>query len=1100
LPSRRYRSRKSLGTRLNKIRYSVSKSENTSIPSVVGNNAVNTYSFAKNAVSTDYMTSGSVDSTTYSLSAYLPGGEANQRVPAPLTDVIYWTQVVEGRVELHQSGIHGDGELEDIQNVFPGLDGLIFDPTEGVARIYLTGRLDLPKSRKIYSTWESDASIPIKIIYWEQTPEYFVESAYRSDGITHLDLSDITHALSVGDLITVTKTTDDFDGLYRVVEVKADYVSAITYEQRYTLTVDDSAYDVDTNTATFTLSGENPTVTVIRPNDLVVLSSVAGYESLAGPHRVLTVDDTTTANTIVLTFSGLYPSDVNDFYNTVSATVYTGVPLDTVNQQNFNPLGSVSEDIYHYIELEDRTVWGADGYTFPITQASLLNGIVTITTPYAHYASVDDTITVIGLDASTGQGGLFDRENAPITSVNAFAKTITYRTYTGVAPTNSYGPTTSTVDATAITQNQYIARQYAVYAEVPQGNVIKTLSKAKVFEIIGEPSIERKFFDITYLDTTAPPFYVTLSAPVEEVPEFITLYFDDPAINANVSGTWAVSSVIGSDVYFTTGVVSPPSYDQSTTGELYYSAGVRNYEISPDGIIFYDKDGAVETRLGSGGLDEITLSNASINVSGVASVTSLYTGAVYSTQPSFFEENTTFNSEIRIYSTLTNTTNNLYGTADLARYHDLSNAATNSPYAPTSSVVPYTGDILNRFARGLVYSVNFGQLTGPAANSFTFVADRTVIAAGSFTLDADRNYLFTISFGTVRFDSLSNARSRIEFIASSDAAATGNYSLNTMTTSNAVYIKQAIHYAVPTTGTTVADPIPPMIFDYTSTATALTNGMTDYLVQSGVEIFWQVRYAYALTAHTTSVIRSIDVAQQGKAGLSIYDMGPAIPAQIGSINSGEGRYVTSGSFAGGGGSGTTFTATAEGLAAISGSWTNFASGSSTSSLYQGKSGSSARQSMISFPDFRTTITPAIVDNSPNFTITKVEVYLKNRSSYLSGGLSTSLGYVNFAYTSIGGGGIKTFSIPPTLAAIATNGFTPVSASFTRGQGQYVTLSSQMLADILTPSSTGKDFSILLSLIDDDPDTYDTTTANYGYFDGRTQSDPPKIRYTYTYTA
>jgi hypothetical protein len=786
LPSRRYRSRKSLGTRLNKIRYSVSKSENTSIPTVVGNNSINTYSFTKNAVSTDYMTSGSVDSTTYSLSSYLPGGETNQRVPAPLTDTVYWSQVVEGRVELHQSGIHGDGELEDIQNVSADVDGLVFDPTEDDARIYLTGRLELPKSRKIYGTWDSDLAIPVKIIYWENTPEYFVESAYKADGITHLDLSNTSHTLGVGDLITVTKTTDDFDGLYRVVEVKADYVSGVKYEQRYTLTVDDSAYDVDTNTATFTLSGENPTVTVIRPNDLVVLSSVAGYESLAGPHRILTVDDTTTANTIVFTFSGLYSADVDNFYNTVSATVYTGVPVDTVNQQNFNPLGIVSEDIYHYIALENRAVWGADGYTFPITQASLLNGRVTITTPYAHYASSGDTISVSGLDASTGQAGLFDNTNATITSVNASAKTITYRTYTDSIPINSYGPTANTVGATAVTHNQYTARQYAVYAEEPLGNTVKTLYTAKVFEVIGEPSIERKFYDITYINTSLFPgtkYHVTLSEVPGELSENITLSFDDPAIAQYVNGTWPVDSTLGSNVYFTTGsLLTFPSYNQSTTGELISTVSVRNYEITPDGIVFYDPNGGVKTRLGSSGQDELTLANASISVSGVADFTDVYTGAVYSTDPSFFEANTTFNAEVKIYSTLTNTTNNLYGTADAARYHDLSNAATNTSYAATSNILSYTGDILNRFARGLVYSVNFGPIINTNVDTFTFTEDRTALAAGTFTLDPNRNYLFTISFGTWRMDSASNVGSRIEFIASSNATATGDYGLDTIQT------------------------------------------------------------------------------------------------------------------------------------------------------------------------------------------------------------------------------------------------------------------------------------------------------------------------------
>ena len=1106
MPSRRYRSRKSLGTRLNKIRYSVSKSENTSIPSVVGNNAVTTFSFGKNAVATDYMTSGSVDSTTYSLSAYLPSGEGNQRVPAPLNDVTYWTQVVEGRVELHQSGIHGDGELEDIQNVSAGLEGLIFDPTNGDARIYLTGRLDVPKSRKVYGTWNSIGNVPIKLIYWEQTPQYFIESAYRSDGVTHLDLSDIAHSLAVGDLVTVTKTTDDFDGLYRVVEVKADYVSAVMYEQRYTLTVDDSAYDVDTTTATFTLNGENPTTTVIKPNDLVVLSSVAGYESLAGPHRILTVDDTTTPNTIVFTFSGIYTADVNDFYNTVSATIYTGVPLDTVNQQNFNPLGTISEDVYHYIELENTSIWGADGYTFPITSAVVANDVATVTTSFAHYASVGDTITVGGLDESTNQFAtttvvdVFDVLDAPIIAVDQANKTISY--YQASTPTDipppgyvavNFGPSTATVKAFATTTNANTPQQYAVYAEVAQGSNAASLTEAKVFEVVGEPPFILTDYNFTAINLNVivlggdPPLgYVTLSTPLpSDVKKFI-LRLDDPDFSF-LNGSHLVQKIEGNNVFFND--PSTSTYSGAATGVLTAQIPTKNYEMSPNGLVFYRENGTVDTRLGSVGLDELSLANASIDVAGVANFTDVYTGALYSTEPSFFEANTTFNAEVKIYSTLTNTTNNLYGTADLARYHDLANATTNSPHTATSNVLSYTGDILNRFARGLIYSVNFGPMT--TNTTFEFTRDRSPIAAGSFTLDADRNYLFTISFGTIRLDSAANVGSRIEFIAGSNTA-TANLNLDTTDANNAVHVKQSVTFDASQSGT-----VHPMVFDYTSTSTALTNGMTNYLVQSGVEIFWQVRYVYASTPRTDSTFRVSDTEMQGKYGLSIYDMGPATAGQIGSLNTANvvTRYANTGTFAGGGGGSNTTTVTANAVATSldSAYYDNGGIGdagtsdpyANEDSIYQGNPGTSSgtKKSHVTFPSVQTVV-GATAYAYANFTVTKIEVYLKNRHSYLSGGLSAKIGFTTD--TTVGA----------TLAT-ADNGYTPISSSFTKGQGKYVTLSTAMRTQIASAGTSA--WGILLGLIDDNPDTYDGTLSNYGYFDGDNQSDPPKVRVTYTYT-
>jgi hypothetical protein len=1054
------------------------------------------------------MTSGSVDSTTYSLSAYLPGGETNQRVPAPLNDVTYWTQVVEGRVELHQSGIHGDGELEDIQNVSAGLDGLIFDPTDGDARIYLTGRLEVPKSRKVYGTWNSVGNVPIKLIYWEQTPEYFVESAYRSDGITHLDLSDITHTLGVGDLITVTKTTDDFDGLYRVVEVKADYVSGVTYEQRYTLTVDDSAYDVDTNTVTFTLSGENPTTTVIKPNDLVVLSSVAGYESLAGPHRILTVDDTTTANTIVFTFSGSYTADVDNFYNTVSATVYTGVPTDTVNQQNFNPLGVASEDIYHYIELDNGSVWGADGYTFPITSAVLVDDVATITTAFPHYASVGDTITVGGLDESTNQFAtttvvdVFDVFDAPIIAVNQANKTISY--YQASTPTDipppeyeakNFGPSTATVKSFAVTTNAKTPQQYAVYAEVLQGANVAYLTEAKVFEVVGEPPFVLDDYVVTAINLNVVVLpgdlanaYATLTSPLPSSVKKFILRFADPTFSF-LNGSYIVRGVSGNDVYFTD--PSSSTYSGAAIGVLTAQIPSKNYEMSPNGLVFYAENDTVQTRLGSVDLDEITLANASIDVTGVASFTDVSTGALYSTEPSFFEANTTFNAEVKIYSTLTNTTNNLYGTADLARYHDLANAATNSPYTATSNVRSYTGDILNRFARGLIYSANFGIFTDNGLLNAT--NDRTTFAAGSFTLDANRNYLFVISFGNLRVVSTSNVDSRIEFIASSNPNATANYALNTMDANNYAYVKQTVNFD----DNSGAYSVNPMVFDYTSTSASLSNGMTNYLVQSGVEIFWQIRHTYNSTAtRSTLAFREFGSA---KSGISIYDMGPAVTSQIGSHGSGEARFLSEGTFAGGGGgSGTTpFTVTVARTSLDSAYYDNYGKGdggtsdpyANENSIYQGNPGtaSGTKKSHVTFEAVSTLVglnNASIYTNTAPysaFAITKIEVYLRNRHSYNASGLSAKIGFT--ADGSVGS------SIPA-----AADGYNPTSSSFSKGQGKWVTLPSSWYSAIAGTGTWG----ILLGLTDDNPDTYDGTLANYGYFDGDNQSDPPQFRLTYTY--
>jgi hypothetical protein len=150
------------------------------------------------------------------------------------------------------------------------------------------------------------------------------------------------------------------------------------------------------------------------------------------------------------------------------------------------------------------------------------------------------------------------------------------------------------------------------------------------------------------------------------------------------------------------------------------------------------------------------------------------------------------------------------------------------------------------------------------------------------------------------------------------------------------------------------------------------------------------------------------------------------------------------------------------------------------SLYQGNAGtaSGTKKSAILFPAISF---PGAHAN--NRTITKVEVYLRNRHSYSASGLTTKLGMSTS--TSLG-------------SSIPTNGVSsvaPTSTTFTKGQGKWVTLGSQFHS--YANASTLR--TIVMSLIDESPITYDSTQANYGYFDGANQSDPPKLRITYTYT-
>jgi hypothetical protein len=158
------------------------------------------------------------------------------------------------------------------------------------------------------------------------------------------------------------------------------------------------------------------------------------------------------------------------------------------------------------------------------------------------------------------------------------------------------------------------------------------------------------------------------------------------------------------------------------------------------------------------------------------------------------------------------------------------------------------------------------------------------------------------------------------------------------------------------------------------------------------------------------------------------------------------------------------------------------------SLYQGNPGtaSGTKKSQVVFSSY-TLPTPSAPNANVTIsgtTVTKVEVYLRNRHSYYSTGLTTKIGISTG--TSLGSS-ITTSGV--------TAGPTVTSTTFTKGQGKWVALGS----GTYTYANAGTLRSILISLTDQNPITYDSTLANYGYFDGDLQTDPPKLRITYTYT-
>jgi hypothetical protein len=126
------------------------------------------------------------------------------------------------------------------------------------------------------------------------------------------------------------------------------------------------------------------------------------------------------------------------------------------------------------------------------------------------------------------------------------------------------------------------------------------------------------------------------------------------------------------------------------------------------------------------------------------------------------------------------------------------------------------------------------------------------------------------------------------------------------------------------------------------------------------------------------------------------------------------------------------------------------------------------------------------DKTDGLTITKLEVYLRNRHSYNSSGLTAYL--AAHAATTLGD------SVPVALPAPPAT-----TSTFTKGQGKWVDLPSSWYPSF-TSGGTGRGILIGTTNEDSDPNDYYNAIDNYGYFDGVNLDDAPKLRVTYRYNA
>lgn len=156
------------------------------------------------------------------------------------------------------------------------------------------------------------------------------------------------------------------------------------------------------------------------------------------------------------------------------------------------------------------------------------------------------------------------------------------------------------------------------------------------------------------------------------------------------------------------------------------------------------------------------------------------------------------------------------------------------------------------------------------------------------------------------------------------------------------------------------------------------------------------------------------------------------------------------------------------------------------SIYQGTSNEAGgvKKSVIIFPDL------GIANNYSSVEITKLELYLHNRYSYRSSGITAYIGAHN--YTSLPQSSVSGSNIVNTVPA--------TTATFSRGEGKWVTLPKTWYSSFADGTAKG----ILLGLTNSSTKTWysNPDQLNYGYFDGvdptTTFEDFPRLRVTYKY--
>ena len=1101
MPSKRYNSKRSFGTRFNDIKETFEVVNKQTPPDQIINAGVDYAQLEVNSIDSTTINYGGISASNFSEVAKIASGESNQRIPSDLTDVLYWQEVASGLLELHRQGFHNN---EDIVNVEATSEGLLFTPTvDEPARIYLTGRLPIPKSKKVYATWESDRSCSLRLIWWKNSNLIEVTNSSTIAGVATITTA-TQHNFAVGQEIRVTNLDYNYNGYQTITAVDTYTISYASptltaldsniddeqWETRGSVNLEDYVYEELTDKELWNASYRSANVSnKVLTSNIATLTTNASHSFVVGDSVVVGgIDDT---------FNGTYKitavTDTTLSYQKESTNVSSTAVSPVVEITSDDSISATEYAIYLEVSAGSDTLllksakafevigYGAKAPLYAnVNNSVLTNNVATLTTSEVHEFKENSSVVVSNVGSPyDGTHIIIGGNNAPTSN------------------TFSYGLINANV-ASAVANGKAVAYDGRQHSELtpdglrlyePNGALAVDLTTAgtSVFNIYKNSNV------VASIDTDGNATFANIDADkyvlngTDLVGTFADAEFNGFAYNkfntANVGEIEVNNSYLN---WLARGVI----YEgYSVLGRNFTLTTSNTYYTLASGYFKVEANRSYSLQLDFGSIFVNNQSNAVVNtvlkmgtapliVGGVEtfylrSIVGTGTATTLGTKASQFDSVGSALPQVRVigkriqsnvvtllledntYSGVNASTNNIIGVTGVGYPYDgyVTATATN---LYTSNTVSYSliGTRMNADSTSNSRAVT----TNLVAGSKTVVVANT---AGLYT-----GFPLTKVSGTGAFGS--------------------SAVVNVVT--NTTHFTTNVNHA--TSGSMTFSVVP--FIDTSSSTTAKVApelSITAGTLPPNTPIYYTIEMSCITPNVNVSVSYSSYPANTSTTMFSVIDIGQAKQNSWTAMDDlGRTAVGSTASEFGGSGSGYTVRETKTVNANESAYYDNYGKGTGTSdpyayrySLYQGNPGtaSGTKKSAIGFPAFGLP-SGAVVE--------KAELYLRNRHSYYSSGLTCYIGaHIEDTLGS---------TVPTQVSNTFTS--TTVSAHFDKGQGKWVDVTNWA-----TQIASGALKGFLIGLTSG-TNTWYSALAQYGYFDGvnptSSTEDFPRLRITYRYTA